>query len=1056
MWLAGAYAVAAVTAGFTVLAALWDWTPEFFVENTGGTFVRNLVLASALFMLLLTVKLLQTETGAPQSKFVRWYTLSLLLLSMSSFGLIFARKFIGKMSWSSQTVQYVSSIYMFMAAYTVFRKKGYSFQNLVRQESVARHPFILALLLVLFSVVLRLVFLQVLGTTVIFITFSPAVVLAALYGGFWPGILASAASVFLVDFFWLEPEGMHNHANQVSITIFLLSGAMISWICEKLQRANVKLRNAEIMQRKELERLVVERTGALTNEIQVRKNVEQSLIDALDEVGRGKAELSALLDVAPVAVCIARDTSCNTILGNKAADDILRLPRGGNNSLQQSDSLPYRVVNEALEEIPSSQLPVQRAARGERVEGYAFYLLFKDGSLRHCYGHAEPLRDENGVVTGAVCAFLDITHLKQIERELRESEARFRAAQDASLDAFVIYKPIRDDDGQIVDFVFVYANKMAAKYCQTTPDKMEGRLVSEVIPGSKLPGGLIERHKNVVLSGKAEEYILDYDADGIKGYFRNLVVPFGPYVATTFRDISRLKRAERALKESEERARLLEKTLTQGIVHQNREGEITGMNAAAETILGRTASEMLSHTSEDHDHQTVREDGSPFPGKDHPIMVALRTGKTVSNVVMGVFNPRMNMYRWISIDSVPLFHQGEGTPYEAYSIFSDITDTIEANKALAAAKIAAERANLGKSKFLATASHDLRQPVQSLALLLSAMESHVVKRPQAAKTLNMMKTAVDGLSSLLNAILDISRLDADLVVPVLSSVDVSKVLNHLAREYAPAAETKGLHLRAAPRPLRAWTDPGLLDRVLRNLIENALRYTTKGGVLIGVRQRGDRIRIDVVDTGIGIPKNKQARIFEEFYQINNPDRDGSRGMGLGLSIVARVVRLLDGEVEVASHPGRGSRFSLLLPADRGALAAEEEPPSEAKDLSGRILIIEDNALLREGFLLVMEAWGCKAFSAADGEGALALAERENWRFDAIVTDHHLGRGLTGIATAKEIERRAERKFPTIVITGDSSADHIADIQTSGYVVLHKPVRAEELRSSLARLLDVQE
>jgi len=708
------------------------------------------------------------------------------------------------------------------------------------------------------------------------------------------------------------------------------------------------------------------------------------------------------------------------------------------------------------EDLPLSDKLLQQSLETGCDYVAEFRIKNTKGEIRWIEGRGQPVLNEQGNAVFFYGVMIDITDRKRIEDTLRDSEARFRAAQDASLDAFVIYKPMSDDNGQIIDFMFIYANKMAAKYCLTTPEEMEGRLVSQVIPGSKLPGGLIERHKNVVLSKKAEEYILEFDADGIKGYFRNLVVPFGPYVATTFRDISRLKRAEQGLKESEERARLLEKTLTQGIVHQNREGQITGMNAAAETILGRTISEMLSHTSEDLEYQTIREDGSPFPGKEHPIMVALQTGKTVSKVVMGVFNPRMDMYRWLSIDSVPLFHPNEETPYEAYSIFSDITDTIETNKAMAAAKATAERANLGKSKFLATASHDLRQPVQSLALLLSAMESHVVKRPQAAKTLNMMKTAVDGLSSLLNAILDISRLDADLVVPVMSGVDVGKLLNHLAREYAPAAESKGLQLRSVPLPLRAWTDPGLLERVLRNLIENALRYTTKGGILIGIRQRDDRVRIDVVDTGIGIPANKQARIFEEFYQINNPDRDGSRGMGLGLSIVARLAHLLDGEVQVASHPGRGSRFSLLLPLDRSAIAMEAETPSEDKPLSGRILIIEDNALLREGFLLVMEAWGCKAFGASDGEDALALSEREDWNFDVIVTDHHLGRGLTGVATVKELERRAERKFPTIVITGDSSADHIADIQTSGYVVLHKPVRAEELRSSLVRLLDVQE
>jgi len=260
-------------------------------------------------------------------------------------------------------------------------------------------------------------------------------------------------------------------------------------------------------------------------------------------------------------------------------------------------------------------------------------------------------------------------------------------------------------------------------------------------------------------------------------------------------------------------------------------------------------------------------------------------------------------------------------------------------------------------------------------------------------------------------------------------------------------------LLSATRASPAWTDPVLLERILRNLIENALRYTEKGGVLIGVRKRDNRIRIDVFDTGIGISSEAQTKIFDEFYQVDDSARDGKQGMGLGLSIVSRLASLLNADVEVVSQSGRGSRFSVLLPPTGNVCIAQTDMPSVSIDRGGRILVIEDNAVLREGFALVMEAWGYEALTAASGKDALDIASRENWRFDAIVTDYQLGQGFTGISVVKEMERLARRTFPTIVITGDTAADRIVETHASGFIVLHKPIRAEELRCTLAQILE---
>ena len=370
---------------------------------------------------------------------------------------------------------------------------------------------------------------------------------------------------------------------------------------------------------------------------------------------------------------------------------------------------------------------------------------------------------------------------------------------------------------------------------------------------------------------------------------------------------------------------------------------------------------------------------------------------------------------------------------------------------LALAKAAAERANLAKSKFLAAASHDLRQPVQSLTLLLSVIERQVADKPKAANLVNLASASLASLNGMLTGILDISRLDAGVVTPTLASVDLGELVDRLAGEYAERAAAAGLVLRHAPRRAWARTDSSLLERILRNLIENALRYTATGGVLIGVRQRRHCVRLDVIDTGIGIPADEQTEIFEEFRQLDNPARDSSKGLGLGLAIVSRLARLIGAEVEVSSRVDHGSRFSVLLPVQKPAPSSEQTTPA-FEDARGRILIIEDNSAVRQAYEIMLNDWGYETLSAASGEEALETADRAQWGIDAILADHRLGHGLTGNAAAGEIARRAGRSFPTMLITGDTAEERLTEVSASGFALMHKPVQADDLRRKLASLL----
>src|SRR5271166_1485151 len=367
------------------------------------------------------------------------------------------------------------------------------------------------------------------------------------------------------------------------------------------------------------------------------------------------------------------------------------------------------------------------------------------------------------------------------------------------------------------------------------------------------------------------------------------------------------------------------------------------------------------------------------------------------------------------------------------------------------AKAEAERANRAKSKFLAAASHDLRQPVQSLVLLLAVVERQIAANPAAVETVGKMKKALGGLTRLLTSILDISTLDAGVVEAALEAIDLEALLTRLATEYAPKAASVGLSLRVVRPRLHVLADATLLERALRNLIENGLRYTPTGRILIGARRRGRRARIDVVDTGIGVPAEHRAEIFEEFHQLDNPGRDLERGLGLGLAIVARLADLMGARVDVASTVGRGSRFSLTLPlADAPAAGNVEDAQFEYP--GGRVLVIEDNSILRDGLENLLRQWGYETAAASSGEKALEVAERQGWRFGGLVTDQRLGGGLTGVETARAITRKSGRSIPALILTGATAKEGIAEIAASGFAMLHKPISADILRRRLAEMM----
>jgi signal transduction histidine kinase len=375
--------------------------------------------------------------------------------------------------------------------------------------------------------------------------------------------------------------------------------------------------------------------------------------------------------------------------------------------------------------------------------------------------------------------------------------------------------------------------------------------------------------------------------------------------------------------------------------------------------------------------------------------------------------------------------------------------------ALDAARRSAEQANAAKTRFLAAASHDLRQPMHALGLLLATL-AQKVRNPQNAQLLGQIESSVDAVDSMLNSLLDISKLDAGVVQPNVAPVDLDILLQRLNAEHQPIAKLTGNELRVRSTSAVGLSDAAMLQRILGNLVSNALRYTSHGRVLVCARARGQSVRIDVYDTGPGIPAEALDDIFLEFHQLGNPERDRRKGLGLGLAIVKRLTSLLDHRIEVRSIVGKGSRFSVTLPVSAQSgrqLDSRMSAQRSGTDVAGsRILVLDDETSVLDAMRQLLESWGCEVATVANPEEAEAHVASAPESVDLLIVDYRLRRHASGIETIARLREKAGRAIPALVVTGDTGPDRLREAQQSGYPLLHKPVAPARLRATMLELL----
>jgi two-component system, sensor histidine kinase len=392
--------------------------------------------------------------------------------------------------------------------------------------------------------------------------------------------------------------------------------------------------------------------------------------------------------------------------------------------------------------------------------------------------------------------------------------------------------------------------------------------------------------------------------------------------------------------------------------------------------------------------------------------------------------------------------------YENLALVEQLTE----QKALAEqSRQKAETASREKSRFLAAASHDLRQPMQALTLFSEALKG-CAKDDNTNQLATQIENSVHALGDMFNELLDLSRLDAGMLAVNRKHFALQPLLDRLYVNFAPLAQAKGLGFEIPVGDVTpgnspdcdviVYSDPFLLERILRNLISNAIRYTDMGKVALACQSAGNAVKFEVVDTGIGIQSEAMPHIFEEYYQADNPHRDRRKGLGLGLAIVRRIEKLLEFRIEVASEPGKGSIFGFSMPL--GDAEQQTQPfliTHSLHDLSGTVVaLVEDDPDIRQITSELMTQWGCRVFAGELPAEVMSAIEVHSICPDLLVCDYRLPQGITAIHVIRQMREQWGKDVPSMVLTGDTAPETLLDIHASGAMLLHKPISPARLRS----------
>jgi two-component system, sensor histidine kinase len=385
----------------------------------------------------------------------------------------------------------------------------------------------------------------------------------------------------------------------------------------------------------------------------------------------------------------------------------------------------------------------------------------------------------------------------------------------------------------------------------------------------------------------------------------------------------------------------------------------------------------------------------------------------------------------------------------------DLIDELRRQKAIAEqAQHDAEAANSAKTQFFAAASHDLRQPLHALGLFATALYERI-QDPEVLNVVKSINASVSALEGLFNELLDIAKIDSGVIKPVLENFRMEEILGRVRTDFSTEAAAKGLRLSVTGEALVVRSDIVLLERILRNLLSNAVRYTSAGGIDLLAKPSNGAIAIEIRDTGIGIRPEDRERIFEEFFQVANPGRTSAKGLGLGLSIVKRLCGLLGYDIRLTSEHGKGSVFTFEVPAgtETDADPVQQQQQGRVSDISGAlVVVIDDEAAIVEGMKVLLAGWGIEVIGSLTGENLIEAVHTRGRMPDLIIADYRLEGGLLGTEVIDRLRRELDPEIPAILITGSSAPERALEADTGRYDFLLKPVQPEVLRDLIAAKL----
>ncbi|AWK88446.1 PAS domain-containing hybrid sensor histidine kinase/response regulator [Azospirillum thermophilum] len=653
-------------------------------------------------------------------------------------------------------------------------------------------------------------------------------------------------------------------------------------------------------------------------------------------------------------------------------------------------------------------------------------------------------REDDGLTVRALNDDLRAVNgdLEESRRALAESERRLRAVFNSATDHAILTV---DRQGRLTSW-----NPGAGRILGWEAEAIRGLHLEVIYPPEDRAAGRPARAVEAALAaGHCREERWYQRRDGSRFWGAATLVPLRDEDMEGFlcilRDLSRERESEEAARASHARTVEILESTSDAFYAVDHEFRFTYVNHKAEELWGRRREDLLGRIYPEIFPQIVGSEA---------FEAHLTAARERRPVTVETLSPILQ--QWIEARIHPSGPGGTGLAV----YFRDVTERRTAQQALLRAKEEAERANLAKSKFLAAASHDLRQPLQSLLLFVDVLKPHVIG-PRGHNALTHLGRGLDALKDLLDSLLDISRLDADIVEPVIEDFPIRPLMEHIAAAYQPVAAAKGLLLLVSCPPVSVRSDRTLLTRMVRNLIENALRYTEAGRIEVEARciaegssgghSAGGRLRIEVRDTGIGIPPDHLDRIWEEFHQVGNQERDRNRGLGLGLAIVKRLSGLLDHPVEVRSAVGRGACFGIELPLGERPARAEPAAAAQAPGVGRFAVLVDDDAIVLLGLETIFKEWGYEVLVAGSTDRALDGLRKASKRPDIVVADYRLRDGRFGTEAVSRIRDLYEEAIPGVILTGETGPDCERDAAAHGLGIIHKPVTPRQLSQALGRL-----